>query len=29
VAAAGVVVLTRPQPATDYLGIGLGLLAAA
>jgi len=28
VAAAGVVVLTRPRPATDYLGIGLGLLAA-
>src|SRR5580693_6549106 len=28
-AAAGVVVLTRPRPATDYLGIGLGLLAAA
>lgn len=27
-AAAGVVVLTRPQPTTDYLGIGLGLLAA-
>jgi inner membrane transporter RhtA len=29
VAAAGVVALTRPQPTTDYLGIGLGLLAAA
>jgi len=29
VAGAGVVVLTRPRPATDYLGIGLGLLAAA
>ena len=28
VAAAGVVALTRPQPSTDYLGIGLGLLAA-
>ncbi|MCI2423757.1 EamA family transporter [Saccharopolyspora sp. K220] len=28
IAAAGVVVLTRPQPTTDYLGIGLGLLAA-
>ena len=28
-AAAGVVVLTRPQPTTDYLGTGLGLLAAA
>jgi inner membrane transporter RhtA len=28
-AAAGVVVLTRPQPSSDYLGIGLGLLAAA
>ncbi len=28
-AAAGVAVLTRPQPSTDYLGIGLGLLAAA
>ncbi|OZM82503.1 EamA family transporter [Pseudonocardia sp. MH-G8] len=27
-AAAGVVVLTRPQPATDALGIGLALLAA-
>jgi inner membrane transporter RhtA len=27
-AGAGVVVLTRPQPTTDYLGIGLGLLAA-
>ena len=29
VAGAGVVALTRPRPATDYLGIGLGLLAAA
>ena len=29
VAGAGVVVLTRPRPATDYLGIVLGLLAAA
>ncbi|PKW17305.1 inner membrane transporter RhtA [Saccharopolyspora spinosa] len=28
VAAAGVVALTRPQPTTDYLGIGLALLAA-
>ncbi|GAA5210693.1 EamA family transporter [Streptomyces thinghirensis] len=28
VAAAGVVVLTRPQPSTDYLGIGLALIAA-
>lgn len=28
VAALGVVVLARPQPTTDYLGIGLGLLAA-
>ncbi|MFQ1003744.1 EamA family transporter [Modestobacter sp. SSW1-42] len=28
VAAGGVVVLTRPQPTTDYVGIGLGLLAA-
>jgi inner membrane transporter RhtA len=28
VAAAGVVALTRPQPTTDYVGIGLGLLAA-
>lgn len=27
-AAAGVVVLARPQATTDYLGIGLGLLAA-
>ena len=27
-AAVGVLVLTRPQPATDYLGIGLGLFAA-
>jgi inner membrane transporter RhtA len=29
VAGAGVVALTRPRPATDYIGIGLGLLAAA
>jgi inner membrane transporter RhtA len=29
VAGAGVIVLARPRPATDYLGIGLGLLAAA
>jgi inner membrane transporter RhtA len=29
VAGAGVVALTRPRPATKYLGIGLGLLAAA
>ncbi|MEU2347873.1 EamA family transporter [Modestobacter sp. NPDC049651] len=29
VAAAGVVVLTRPQPTTDYTGIAAGLLAAA
>ena len=29
VAGVGVVALTRPRPATDYLGIGLGLLAAA
>lgn len=28
-AATGVVVLTRPQPTTDYTGIGLALLAAA
>jgi inner membrane transporter RhtA len=28
-AGAGVVVLTRPRPATDYAGIGLGVLAAA
>jgi inner membrane transporter RhtA len=28
VAGAGIVVLARPQPTTDYLGIGLGLLAA-
>ncbi|AKZ53318.1 putative membrane transport protein [Streptomyces ambofaciens ATCC 23877] len=28
-AAAAVVVLTRPTPSTDYLGIGLALLAAA
>ncbi|MHA6615703.1 EamA family transporter [Pseudonocardia sp. DLS-67] len=27
-AAAGVVVLTRPQPSSDYVGIGLALLAA-
>jgi inner membrane transporter RhtA len=29
VAGAAVVVLARPQPTTDYLGIGLALLAAA
>ena len=29
VAAAGVVVLARPQPSTDYAGIALALLAAA
>lgn len=29
IAAAGVVTLMRPQPSTDYLGMGLGLLAAA
>ena len=28
-AGAGVVALTRPRPATDYLGIGLALVAAA
>ncbi len=28
IAAAGVVTLMRPQPSTDYLGMGLGLLAA-
>ncbi|MFC9941749.1 EamA family transporter [Streptomyces pratensis] len=28
IAAAGVVTLARPQPSTDYLGMGLGLLAA-
>ncbi|MEU1662028.1 EamA family transporter [Streptomyces sparsogenes] len=28
IAAAGVVVLMRPQPSTDYPGMGLGLLAA-
>jgi inner membrane transporter RhtA len=28
-AAAGVVVLMRPRPSADYLGMGLGLLAAA
>jgi inner membrane transporter RhtA len=27
-AAAGVVTLTRPRPSTDYLGVGLALLAA-
>jgi inner membrane transporter RhtA len=27
-AGAGVVLLTRPQPSTDVLGVGLGLLAA-
>lgn len=29
IAGAAVVALTRPQPSTDYAGIGLGLLAAA
>lgn len=29
IAAAGAVTLMRPQPSTDYLGLGLGLLAAA
>jgi inner membrane transporter RhtA len=29
VAGAGVVVLTRPQPTTDYAGVAAGLLAAA
>lgn len=29
IAVAGVVVLMRPQPSTDYLGMGLALLAAA
>lgn len=29
VAVAGVVVLMRPRPSADYLGMGLGLLAAA
>ncbi len=29
VAAAAVVVLVRPRPSTDYLGVGLALLAAA
>ncbi|WP_105973134.1 EamA family transporter [Streptomyces geranii] len=29
IAAAGVVALLRPQPSADYLGMGLGLLAAA
>ncbi|MEU0192451.1 EamA family transporter [Streptomyces afghaniensis] len=28
IAAAGVVTLMRPRPSTDYLGMGLGLLAA-
>lgn len=28
IAAAGVVTLMRPQPSTDYVGMGLGLLAA-
>ena len=28
IAAAGVIAITRPQPTTDYLGIGLGLVAA-
>jgi len=29
IAAAGVVALLRPQPSADYIGMGLGLLAAA
>lgn len=29
IAAAGVVILMRPQPSADYVGMGLGLLAAA
>lgn len=29
IAAAGVVTLMRPRPSTDYVGMGLGLLAAA
>ncbi|GGX54893.1 EamA family transporter [Streptomyces chartreusis] len=29
IAAAGVITLMRPQPSTDYLGMALGLLAAA
>ena len=29
VALAGVVALGRPQPTTDYAGLGLGVLAAA
>ena len=28
IAGAGVVAISRPQPTTDYLGIGLGLIAA-
>jgi inner membrane transporter RhtA len=28
VAGAGVLAITRPEPSTDYIGIGLGLLAA-
>ncbi len=28
-AAAGVLILTRPQPTTDYVGVGIGLFAAA
>jgi inner membrane transporter RhtA len=28
-AGAGVLILTRPQPSTDYIGIGIGLVAAA
>jgi inner membrane transporter RhtA len=28
VVAAGAVVLTRPRPSTDYLGVGLALIAA-
>ncbi|WAP50611.1 EamA family transporter [Arthrobacter sp. ATA002] len=28
IAGAGVIAITRPQPSTDYLGIGFGLIAA-
>ena len=28
-AGVGVLILTRPQPSTDYIGIGIGLIAAA
>ncbi|MBG6185244.1 inner membrane transporter RhtA [Arthrobacter sp. CAN_A214] len=28
IAGAGVIAITRPQPTTDYLGVGLGLIAA-